>query len=439
MISISRATTLTAGLAAAAGAAHLGRRVLQTEEATEWPATGPLVGPAGAAQATAEFGRTARGPHEVGLAYAPSRAATIEPYAEGAVFYPLMLDDIASATSSIHILMFGWKPGTVGSAFAELLLDRLRAGVAVRILVDSFGSRPYGTSRPMFTELVEAGATVVVNDLLPPDRRGAYPDASATWPISTIGRADHRKLFVIDGRVTWTGGAGIEDHFENGEFHDVMVRLTGDIVRQAQCVFLTSFSGQGGRLPDDLDAEFPTPATPGEIPAALGQVVPGGHLSATQAARELVGTAEERLDIMNPYLTDSDMIRRIVDASRRGVRVRLVVSKTSNNVLATAALRHHYGPLIDAGVEVWEYPGAVVHAKIIVADNSVQFGTLNLDAWALYRNFEFAVVAQSADLADAFEHRVFGPDIERSNAGRAPAGFGERLASAAANRLGYFL
>ena len=68
---------------------------------------------------------------------------------------------------------------------------------------------------------------------------------------------------MIDGAVAWTGGAGIEDHFENGGFHDVMVRVTGDVVRQAQAAFLTSFRGHGGPLPADLSrATSPSRPTP---------------------------------------------------------------------------------------------------------------------------------------------------------------------------------
>src|ERR671920_311678 len=105
---------------------------------------------------------------------------------------------------------------------------------------------------------------------------------------SEPGRADHRKLYVIDGAVAWTGGAGIEDHFADGRFHDVMVRVTGDVVRQTQAAFLTSFRGYGGRLPAVLDPLFPVPADPGSTPVALAQVIPGGHVAAGQAVAEQI-------------------------------------------------------------------------------------------------------------------------------------------------------
>ena len=221
---------------------------------------------------------------------------------------------------------------------------------------------------------------------------------------------------MIDGAVAWTGGAGIEDHFENGGFHDVMVRVTGDVVRQAQAAFLTSFRGHGGPLPSQLSSFFPEPADAGSTPVALAQVIPGGHVAASQAIGEQIDGAQERLDVMNPYLTDRGMIDRIVAAGRRGVRVRVVISKKSNNAQATAALKHRYQDLLGAGVEVWELPDTVVHAKVVVADDIVSFGTVNLDAWALYRNSEIMMIVRSAEVAALIEERLFEPDIARSSA-----------------------
>jgi cardiolipin synthase len=292
----------------------------------------------------------------------------------------------------------------------------------------------------MFTRLADAGAQIVVNDLFPWDEDGLYPDdRQFDWTQDDVGHADHRKLYVIDGTVAWTGGAGIEDHFANGGFHDVMARVTGNVVRQAQALFLMSFRGQGGPLPADLSKYFPAQPTPGTIPIALLQVAPGGFQSATQAIRELIDHARTRLDIMNPYFTDADIVQRVIAAAKRGVKVRIVVSEKSNNAPATAALKRHYSALIRAGAQIWEYPGAVVHAKLVVADNTVVFGTVNFDAWALYRNYEVAMMARSAPTATLFEERVFGPDIARSHPGKPPTALGTRLKDLLWDKLSYFL
>jgi cardiolipin synthase len=117
----------------------------------------------------------------------------------------------------------------------------------------------------------------------------------------------------------------------------------------------------------------------------------------------------------------------------------VVVSEKSNNAQAAAALKHRYAELIAAGVELWELPGTVVHAKVVVADDVVSFGTVNLDAWALYRNSEIMLLARSPGAAALFEERLFEPDIARSNPGRPPATTRERLESRLSARLAYFL
>ena len=336
--------------------------------------------------------------------------------------------------------MFGWREGQVGMQMAALLEKKLAEGVEVRVIVDGLGSRPYRDAREMFSGLAAAGAQIVVNHLLPPDRDGLFPDCQQIdWRQDEVGRADHRKLYVVDGAIAWTGGAGIEDHFHDGGFHDVMVRVTGDVVRQAQAAFLTSFRGYGGPLPDDLHRLFPEPVEAGSTPVALAQVIPGGFVAASQAIREQIDGASERLDVMNPYLTDPDIVERILAAARRGVNVRVVVSEKSNNAQASAALRHRYDDLTAAGAEVWELPGTVVHAKVVVADDVASFGTVNLDAWALYRNSEIMMIARSPELVALLEERLFEPDIARSKRGQAPAGVRQRLESWLCDKLTFFL
>ena len=377
-------------------------------------------------------------PNQVGIDYAWSSAASVEPIPEGRNFYPRILGDIGRAQSSVHILMFGWKTGSVGLRIRDALLECLGRNVEVRVLVDSFGSRPHSSSKDLYQSLAAAGAKIVVNDLLPPHRFGRYPDREVGRRYREIGRADHRKLLLIDGSVMWTGGAGFEDHFEDGGFHDVMVRVTGSIVRQAQAVFLSSFSANGGELPRNV-SQFFAPANAESVPAALVQVVPGGFASASQAIEELILGAEQRLDIMNPYLTDPTMIDAIVAAAQRGCTVRVVVSKKSNNTLASAALRHHYPRLLKAGVKLFEYPGTVVHAKLVVADDRVCFGTVNLDAWALRRNFEIALIVDDARVSQTFVDDIFNPDIEQCLPGHPVEAAVGRALGSVASRFAYFL
>src|SRR3954453_19925595 len=312
-----------------------------TPRRASWPPPADAITPAGA-EAAASRGASPQ--------FAWATAATIEPWVEGESFFPRIFADVEAAGSSVHILMFGWREGAVGMRMAELLRRKLAEGVEVRVLVDRLGSRPYGAARAMFTELAAAGAEIVVSDFSPLDRSGLFPDRQRwAWRDGELGRGDHRKLHVVGGEIAWTGCAGLEDHFEDGSFHDVMVRVTGDVVRQAQAAFLAAFRNRGGPPPANSARPFPEPGDPGTTPVALAQVVPGGMVAASQAILEQIDSARERLDIANPYLTDKGAIGRILAAARRGVKVRVLVSERSNNAQAGAALRHRYGELADAG------------------------------------------------------------------------------------------
>jgi cardiolipin synthase len=133
------------------------------------------------------------------------------------------------------------------------------------------------------------------------------------------------------------------------------------------------------------------------------------------------------------------MVDRIVAAGRRGAKVRVVVSEKSNNPQATAALRHRYAELAAAGAELWELPGTVVHAKVVIADDVVSFGTVNLDAWAPYRNSEIMMMARGPEAAALMRERLFEPDIARSRPGRPPSRLLERADSWLWDKLTYYL
>jgi len=199
-----------AGLGAVAGFAALHRKVLGVTRQQNWPPPPDAVTSAGAQRATEAFGaRDGVRPHDAALSFAWATAATIEPLVEGVNFFPRIFADVEAARSSVHILMFGWREGEVGMAMAALLERKLAEGVEVRVIIDGFGSRPYADARRMFTRLAGAGAQIVVNDVFPPDRDGLFPHGQRIdWRHDEFGRADHRKLYVLDGAVAWIGGAG---------------------------------------------------------------------------------------------------------------------------------------------------------------------------------------------------------------------------------------
>jgi cardiolipin synthase len=367
---------------------------------------------------------------DLALAFDESTASSAEVLVEGKSFYPPILKDIAAAQSSIHINQFGFRPGLVGDRFAEALVAKAKDGVPVRIVVDRQGSDPEGGTKALYDELCAAGASVcVVRATKARSAVGPLGGGGALhWNLGGLGHIDHRKVVVVDGRIGWVGGAGIEDHFEDGRFHDLFVRVTGPVVSQFQLVFVASLRWLGGEL--DVDGLFPE-QQPGEIPAVVLHNAPGRYRPITDAIASLLDGARETLDVVNPYVTDRRMIRRIEDAARRGVRVRLFVPANANNWACAAAQQFHHGALLDAGVRILEHP-AMLHAKAFVRDGEeLLAGTCNLEAWSLKRFFEIDIRLRSKEVAAQFDERFSQPAEEVSGPGRRLTGLMERATAAA--------
>ena len=362
---------------------------------------------------------------DLALAFDESGASTAEVHVEGRNFFPLILRDIASASSSVHINQFGFRPGEIGEVFATALLAKASEGVPVRIVVDGTGSRPdRGSGREFYGRLLDGGIDVRV------------VRATRLRAPSQLGHVDHRKLFVIDGRTGWVGGAGIEDHFEDGRFHDLFLRATGPVVSQLQLVFLASFRWLGGSVSlEELEVLFPHHEdAPGSVPATVLHNAPGNYRPITTAIARLLDEARESLDVVNPYVADRRMVRRIEDAARRGVRVRLFAPAKPNNFACGAAQRSHHKALLDAGVRIVEHP-KMLHAKAFVRDGEeVLAGTCNLEAWSLKRFFEIDLLVRSRPLAAQFDERFSTPAEAVSTPGQAPRG-ARRLVAAAFGAL----
>jgi cardiolipin synthase A/B len=380
---------------------------------------------------------------DLALAFAESRASSIDVHVEGRNFYPPLLEDIHAARSSVHINQFGFRPGVIGEAFADALVAKAATGVPVRLVVDRQGSDPERSSRALYDRLTAAGIQVCVVRATKP-RTAFGPlggDGELRWNLGGLGHIDHRKVVIVDGRIGWIGGAGIEDHFQDGRFHDLFLRAAGPVVAQLQLVFVGSFRWLGGEIPSaDLEKLFPElDAGPDAVPAVVLHNAPGRYRPITDAIAHLLESAEETLDVVNPYVTDRRMIRRVEKAARRGVRVRLFVPANPNNWACAAAQRFHHASLLDAGVRILEYP-TMLHAKAFVRDGEeLLAGTCNLEAWSLKRFFEIDLQVWSRAVVSQFDER-FSADAETvSSPGQPLEGAKERAKATAFALLSPFL
>ena len=379
---------------------------------------------------------------DLAVRFPESRASSVEVLVEGRSFYPPMLSDIRSASASVHVNQFGFRPGEVGEQFADALVEKLRDGIPVRLVVDRQGSDPEGGARVFYERLTQAGAEVcVVRATKPRAPHGVLGTGGGLrWNLGALGHIDHRKVVVVDGRIGWVGGAGIEDHFADGRFHDLFLRVTGPVVEHLQLVFLGGFRWLGGEVPvSTLDELLPADGMDAQIPATVLHNAPGRFRPITTAIGGLLDGAAETLDVVNPYVTDRGMIRRIEQAARRGVRVRLFVPANANNWACAAAQQHHHAALLDAGVRILEYP-TMLHAKAFVRDGEeLLAGTCNLEAWSLRRFFEIDLLVESRAVAAEFDERFSAPAEAVSSPGRRLTGAKERARGAAFALISPFL
>ena len=367
--------------------------------------------------------------------FAPAISTAVEPLLHGRRYFPRMLEDIAAATDHDHLLIYGYKAGDIGETFLTALAAKVAAGVEVRLSVDAIGSEVDFGSKDLFRRLREAGIEVVAHDGIVVVRSGDLGARTYHPHAEDLLHFDHRKMVVVDGRVGYVGGSGIEDHYNDERFYDVMCRVEGPIVAQLQSVFLLSWRNHDGAAPEDPsllryfppavlvvppDAAFRTPTT------VLWNVPGTGHHPISDAIERALDDAAHEVHIVNPYISNRAILERLVAAALRGVRVRLIAPGKPTPPYPAAAFRHWYGRLIDAGAEILLHP-EMAHAKVLRIDDEVLIGGCNLDDLSLFRNDELDLRFDDPAVAELTERTIFDELVamsrpaERATAPRARA------------------
>jgi len=385
---------------------------------------------------------------DLAMAFAPAVSTSVEPLLHGRRYFPRMLDDIAGARDHVHLLIYGYKPGTIGTTFKEALAAKVAEGVRVRLSVDAIGSEVDLGSRDLFRELVEAGVEVTAHDGIVVFRGGELGERRPAVRIEDTLHFDHRKMAVIDGIVGYVGGSGIEDHYNDERFYDVMCRVTGPIVAQLQLVFLASWRHQGAALTADDDAIaawFPREAQEVPVDAALHVPttvlwnVPGtGHHPISDAIESSIEGASERIDIVNPYISNRAILERLLAAAQRGVKVRLIAPGKPTPPYPAAAFRHHYERLTAAGVEILLHP-EMAHAKVLRIDDRVLIGGCNLDDLSLFRNDELDLLLEHHAVVEITERAIFDELVAMCTPAQIPTDPKERAWNAAMDRISRLL
>ena len=176
-----------------------------------------------------------------------------------------------------------------------------------------------------------------------------------------------------------------------------------------------------------------------QLPSTVLWNVPGtGHHPISDVLERSIAAAKERIEIVNPYVTDRAIIRLLHAAAQRGVRVRIIVPGKPTPPFPAAAFRHHYPRLIDAGVEILLHP-EMAHAKVATIDDQVLIGGCNLDQRSLFRNDELDVLFEGRQIVDRVDREVFDELAKVSSVASPSTRMRDRLWNASMDRLSLLL
>jgi cardiolipin synthase A/B len=359
--------------------------------------------PHGYAVADSQFLRTAS--HLPGFPFvAGNRVRALQ---NGDEAFPAMLEAIRSARRSINFEGYIFWDGETGREFAAALSERARAGVPTQVVVDWMGSQKLGDE--LEDEMRRAGVRLV------------YYRPLRWYNLDRLNHRTHRKLLIVDGRIGFNGGLGIADLFrghaqDEDHWRDSQFRVEGPVVAQMQASFLDNWIESGGELLDG-PAYFPPLDPAGDERAQAVLSSPGGGTENLRLMYLLaVASASRRILIANSYFVPNTLaVDMLVAARRRGVEVEILVpGKIGDAAVVRRASRAKWGPLLEAGVRIYEYQPTMYHVKVMIVDDLwVSVGSTNLDNRSFRLNDEANLNVYDAEFARA-QARVFAEDRARS-------------------------
>jgi cardiolipin synthase len=334
-------------------------------------------------------------------------------FTNGSAFYPAMRDAILAAQVSVNLEAYIFSSGDVATMLIDALIGRARAGVEVRLVLDAIGSS--GLSGEDRERLREAGCRV--NFYQP-----------MTWyRLHRINNRTHRELLVIDGKVAFTGGAGVADWWMKPKkgwtrtkpaWRDTMARLEGPIAAALQGVFTENWLECGGEILTG-PRHWPELHPEGHVEAMLVKSSPSDRATVSRVMFQmLIEGAAREVDISTPYfLPDRAMRRALVRTARRGVRVRIVVpGPATDQRWVRLASRRMYHELLENGVRIHEYRSGMTHVKALMVDGTwAVIGTTNVDNRSFEHNDELNVAMKDPEITARLD-RDFESDLEASDA-----------------------
>ena len=331
----------------------------------------------------------------------------VEALLNGERIFPAMLDAIKGAKRSITFETYIYWSGSIGREFADALSERARAGVKVHVLLDWLGS--VKMEQHFIDEMKDAGIEV------------ERYHAPTWWQLARLNNRTHRKLLIVDGAVGFTGGVGIADPWRGQaqdpeHWRDSHFRIEGPVVAQVQATFMDNWTKATGRVLHG-DDYFPPLEAKGEQRAQMFSSSPSAGSDRMHLMYLMAITAAARtIRLSTPYFVPDELSEQaLIAAARRGVKVQLIVpGKEIDTDVVRGASRSRWGPLLEAGIEFYEYQPTMYHCKVLLVDEFLtSVGSTNFDNRSFALNDEANLNVFDAAFA-ARQVEVFEQDLERA-------------------------
>ena len=331
-------------------------------------------------------------------------ASSIQLYNDGGTKFAHLLEDMAQAQRFIHLQYFIWEQDELTAKITAVLLERLQAGVEVRIMYDWLGCITF--KKHELKRLAAAGARV----------RADVTD------IFRINYRNHRKIVVIDGEIGYTGGMNVgQEYIDGGKrfavWRDTHIRMTGQAVALLEKLYAARWFERHKDHeelfgPEYMPAPDPDAVEKGILVQVAAQGVEDPWSAARRAHMVAIGQAEESVWIQSPYFVpDYSIYDVMINAALSGVDVRFMMTGVPDKKIAFWAAQTYYKKLIQAGAKIYLYEAGFLHAKTIVVDGKVAaVGTMNMDQRSLKLHKELMAWVFDQDFArqvgEAFAHDV---------------------------------
>jgi cardiolipin synthase len=301
---------------------------------------------------------------------------------------------VKSAQRRISLETYIFNKGTVGQQFTDAFIAAAKRGVLVQLVVDAMGSNKI----PKEWAEAMTGAGVKIGEFGQPK----------WYSLEELNYRTHRKILVVDGRVGFTGGVGLDDqwlgHAQDKEhWRDTMVRIEGPVARLMEGAFDENFiETSKDPIAPVVDPPVEIPPSPQDSAMVLRSSPTGGSNDLKRLYLMTIAAARRTLDISSPYfITDESSDWSLEQAVKRGVKVRIIVEGDLTDAKPVKyASRYAYQKFLDMGIEIYEYQPTMMHTKAMIADGRWSiFGSANFDNRSLELNDEMNVAVSDPGLA----------------------------------------